>query len=403
MLYLQLVVLELLLETYNNLLYNYKSALFADFFFVIFVKKYLVNSKIVSNGILKAFFSILGIGFLVIFLLEIHLVIIYLIVAIILTLIGNPIQKFLINKLRFNNSLASISTILFFLIVIFGFIMLFVPLILSQSKNLSLLNTAEIENNLRVLISNFKVFLENHNIDSDAILSKNNLTSKINYQFIPNFLNSIIATIGSFSVGLGATLFITFFFLKDKLIFSNGIKSILPDNHEEKILNSISKSNNLLSRYFIGILIQLVIVIIMYLIVLLIFGIENAFIIAFLCGILNIIPYVGPFIGAIFATILTMLSNINGDFQNETLPKSIYIFIGFIIVHLIDSNISQPIIFSKSVKSHPLEIFLVILISGTIFGITGMILAVPFYTMLKVIGKEFIPENKIIQQITKNL
>ncbi|MBC7641953.1 MAG: AI-2E family transporter [Flavobacterium sp.] len=362
-----------------------------------------MTSKAISNGILKATFTIIFIILALLFLEKIQTVILYLIIALILTLIGNPFQKFLMNRLKFKNGLASITTIISFLLIIVGFIMLFVPLILSQSQSLSLLNTAEIEKNIRLLITNFGVFLESHNIDSKTLLKQSDLTSKINFNVVPNFLNSILGTISSFGIGLGSTLFITFFFLKDKNIFIEGLRIIIPDQHEEKIFNSIDKTNQMLSRYFIGILIQLVIVFLMYLIVLLIFGIDNAFIIAFLCGILNIIPYVGPLIGAIFAAILTMISNLGGDFQSETLPKSIYILISFIIVHLVDSNISQPIIFSKSVKSHPLEIFLVILISGFIFGITGMIIAIPLYTMLKVIGKEFLPENKIIQQITKNL
>jgi predicted PurR-regulated permease PerM len=126
-------------------------------------------------------------------------------------------------------------------------------------------------------------------------------------------------------------------------------------------------------------------------------------VIAFLCAILNIIPYIGPFIGSILAGILTMLSTINSDFQSVTLPTTLYVTIGFFIVQLIDNNVSSPIIFSKSVNSHPLEIFLVILIIGMLFGITGMIIAVPLYTILKVIGKEFFPENKVIKVLTKNL
>ena len=361
-----------------------------------------MTSKTISNGILKATFTIIFIVLVVIFLEKIQTVILYLIIALILTLIGNPLQKFLMHRLKFKNGIASIITIIFFLLIIVGFIMLFVPLILSQSQSLSLLNTSEIEKNIRLLITNFSVFLENHNIDSKTLLRQSDLTSKINFNVVPNFLNSILGTISSFGIGLGSTLFITFFFLKDKIIFIESLRIIIPDHHEEKIFNSIDKTNQMLSRYFIGILIQLVIVFLMYLIILLIFNIENAFIIAFLCGILNIIPYVGPLIGALFAAILTMISNLGGDFQRETLPKSIYILLSFIIVHLLDSNISQPIIFSKSVKSHPLEIFLVILISGFIFGIIGMIIAIPHYTILKVIGKEFLPENKIVQQFTKN-
>ena len=362
-----------------------------------------MTSNHISNGILKATFSIVIVVLLLLFIQKIHTVLLYLLIALILTLIGNPIQRFLINRLKFRNGLASMTTIFLFLSIIVGFIMLFVPLILAQSQNLSLLNTSEIEQNIQLLISNFSIFLENHNIDSKTLLKQSDLTSNINLNILPNFLNSILGTISSFGIGLGSTLFITFFFLKDRIMFMNGVRDIVPDNHEEKIFNSIDKTNQMLSRYFIGILIQLFIVFILYLTVLLIFGVENAFIIAFLCGILNIIPYVGPLIGAVFAAILTMISNLDGDFQSETLPKSIYILIGFVIVHLIDSNIAQPIIFSKSVKSHPLEIFLVILVSGFIFGITGMIFAIPLYTMLKVIGKEFFPNNRIIQQITKNL
>jgi predicted PurR-regulated permease PerM len=136
---------------------------------------------------------------------------------------------------------------------------------------------------------------------------------------------------------------------------------------------------------------------------LLIFGIPNAIVIAFLCAVLNIIPYIGPLIASILAAILTMISNLGTDFQSEILPTTLYVLLGFWIVQIIDNNVSQPIIFSKSVNSHPLEIFLVILIAGFLFGILGMIMAVPLYTIIKVIGKEFFPENKIIQLLTKDI
>jgi predicted PurR-regulated permease PerM len=112
---------------------------------------------------------------------------------------------------------------------------------------------------------------------------------------------------------------------------------------------------------------------------------------------------VGPLISSILAAILSMINNLGSDFQTEVMPTTLFVLVGFWIVQLIDNNISQPFIFSKSVNSHPLEIFLVILISGFLFGIMGMIIAVPFYTILKVVGKEFFPDNKIIQIVTKNI
>ena len=280
---------------------------------------------------------------------------------------------------------------------------MFIPLILSQGQNLSLLNTAEIEKNITQLAHQIGVFLESHQIDSSQMLKEANITSKINFNIIPNFLNAILGTISSFGMGLASVLFITFFFLKDRSMFLRGAKKLIPNSHEVQVLHSIEKINHLLSRYFIGLLLQLFIVFILYLIVLLIFGIPNAIVIAFLCAILNIIPYIGPLIASVLAAILTMISNLGSDFQSDILPTTIYVLIGFWIVQIIDNNLSQPIIFSKSVSSHPLEIFLVILIAGFLFGILGMIVAVPLYTIMKVIGKEFFPENKIIQLLTKDL
>mgnify|MGYP000582532736 CR=1 FL=1 len=363
----------------------------------------MITSKIIANGIIRATAAIIAIAILLFFVYQIQTVLVYLIVSLILSLIGNPFVEFLKRRLRFSNTLAVTSTMIVIVLILVGFIMLFIPLIISQGENLSLLKTHEIETNLVQLVNKVYVFLESHNINSKNLIKETNLASKFNLNFIPTFLNSILGTIGSFGMGFASVLFITFFFLKDKLLFIKGIKKILPDQHEEKILNSLFKINELLSRYFIGLLLQLFIVFVLYLAVLLIFGIENAFIIAFICAVLNIIPYVGPLISSILAAILTMINNLGGDFQTQLVPTTLFVLVGFWIVQLIDNNISQPFIFSKSVNSHPLEIFLVILISGFLFGIIGMIIAVPLYTILKVVGKEFFPDNKIIQIVTKNI
>ncbi|MFV5689623.1 AI-2E family transporter [Flavobacterium sp. ZT3R25] len=363
----------------------------------------MITSKIIANGILRAISTIVLVAVALYFLYQIQSVLIYLIVALILTLIGNPILDFFKRRLKFKHVFATIATLLIFVLIIAGFIMMFIPLISSQGQNLSLLNTAEIEKNIIQLVNQISAFLESHHIDSSKMLKESNYASKLNFNFIPNFINAILGTISSFGVGLASVLFITFFFLKDRLLFKNGAKKLIPDSHEDQILNSLDKINNLLSRYFIGLLLQLFIVFILYLIVLLIFGAPNAIIIAFLCAVLNIIPYIGPLIASILAAVLTMMSNLGSDFQSEILPTTIYVLIGFWIVQVIDNNLSQPIIFSKSVSSHPLEIFLVILIAGFLFGILGMIVAVPLYTIIKVIGKEFFPENKIIQLLTKDI
>jgi predicted PurR-regulated permease PerM len=362
-----------------------------------------VNAKILSGGIIRAIgiLTLIGLGLYFIYLIQ--TVIVYVIISIIFSMIANPIVEFFKGRLKFKNTLAVSTTLILFLLVIIGLVMLFVPLITSQSTNLSLLDTKSIEVRSIELYNQLSVYLERHHIDSSKIIKESDITSRLNFNFLTDFFNSIIGTLSSLGIGLVTVFFISFFFLKDKVQFIIGMKKILPDEHEDKILNSIEKIRLLLTRYFIGLLVQLTVVFILYLIVLLIFGVENAIVIAFLCGLLNIIPYVGPLIASILAGILTMLSNIGSDFETVILPTTIYVTIGFFIVQLIDNNISSPIIFSKSVNSHPLEIFLVILIIGTLFGITGMIIAIPLYTILKVIGKEFFPENKIIKILTKNL
>ncbi|WP_264564533.1 AI-2E family transporter [Flavobacterium sp. N3904] len=363
----------------------------------------MISSRILANGILRAIATIVIICLILFFLYQIQSVLIYLLVSLILTLIGTPILVFLKRRLKFKHTFATITTLVIYILIISGFIMMFIPLVISQGQNLSLLNTVKIEENSLKLINQIGAFLESHHIDSSKILSSSNLSSKINFNILPNFLNSILGTISNFGMGLGSVLFITFFFLKDREMFLNGAKLLIPDTHEEKILNSLEKINHLLSRYFIGLLLQLFIVFILYTVVLFIFGIPNILVIAFLCAVLNIIPYIGPLIASILAALLTMLSNLGNDFQSEIIPTTIYVLIGFWIVQVIDNNVSQPVIFSKSVSSHPLEIFLVILIAGFLFGILGMIIAVPLYTIIKVICKEFFPENKFIQLITKNI
>jgi predicted PurR-regulated permease PerM len=363
----------------------------------------MITSKVIANGILRAIAYLVLTTLIIYFLYQIQSVLIYLVIALILTLIGNPILDFFKKRLRFNHTFATIATLLIFILIIAGLITMFVPLILSQGQNLSLLNTAEIEKNSLQLINQIAAFLESHHIDSSKVLKEATITSKINFGIVTDFLNVILGTISSFGMGLASVLFITFFFLKDRLYFTISAKKLIPDSHEEQILNSLEKINHLLSRYFIGLLIQLFIVFILYLVVLIIFDIPNAFIIAFLCAVLNIIPYIGPLIASLLAAALTMLSHLGNDFQTDILPSTIYVLIGFWIVQILDNNISQPIIFSKSVSSHPLEIFLVILIAGFLFGILGMVIAVPLYTIFKVIGKEFFPENVVIQLLTKNI
>lgn len=363
----------------------------------------MVTSKTISNGILRALATILIIGIVLYFLYEIQTVIVYLCISLILCLIANPLVMFLKNKLKFRDSFAAAATIIIFILFLIGFIFLFVPLIISQANNLSLLDTNQLQTQFMQTEQSIEAYFNIQHVDLNKMLKDSKITSMLNFGFFTGFINSILNFMADMGMGLVSVFFITFFFIKDQEHFKATARKILPDTNEDKIINSITKINHLLTRYFIGLLLQLTVVFILYLIVLVIFGNKNAFVIAFLCAVLNIIPYIGPIIGTILAAILTMISLIGQDFRSEILPTTIYIVIGFLLVQAIDNNISQPIISSKSVNSHPLEIFLITLISGITFGIVGMIIAVPLFTMIKVILKEFFPDNKIISVLTERI
>ena len=363
----------------------------------------MITSRTISSGILKALFSIALLLLSLFLIYEVRNVIFYVILSIIISLIANPIILFLKNRLKFKNTLAVTTTLFLFFVFFLGILLLFIPLINAQSTHLSLLNTKSVEVKLVEVYSKIDMYLKNHNLEVQSITTPKELLSKIDLSFLTDFFNSTLNFIGNLGVTIATTLFISFILLLDKIKFTEGLKKIIPTQHEERVLNSINKIKHLLSRYFIALLIQLTIVFILYLIVLLIFDIENAFIIAFLCAVLNIIPYIGPIISSFLAGILAILNNLDSDFQSVALPTALYVTIGFFIVQLIDNNVSSPLIFSKSVDSHPLEIFLVILIIGTLFGITGMIIAIPLYTIIKVILKEFYPENSIVKALTENI
>ncbi|QXP58612.1 AI-2E family transporter [Olleya sp. HaHaR_3_96] len=362
-----------------------------------------MTSKTISNGILRAVATIVGIIVLIWFTYKIQSVLVYLVIAGIIALLGRPLVVFLKNKLKFSDTLAVVTSMLIFLGLLFGIISMFIPLIIEQGQNLALLDIDLLQTNIENLYTEAISHFGLNSSEVEASIKDSKFMSSINFGVIPEFLNYIISGFGSFSIGLFSVLFISFFFLKDSKLMSTGLVTVLPKKHEKRLRKSFVTIRDLLTRYFGGLLLQLSILFIIYSIVLLIFNIQNAVIIATLCALLNIIPYIGPIISAFLLILLSMSSNLGENFSDVILPKTIYVMIGFVVAQLVDNFFSQPFIFSKSVKSHPLEIFLVIIIAGLLFGIIGMIVAIPTYTAIKVVSKEFLSEYRVVNKLTKGL
>ncbi len=338
-----------------------------------------------TKSILKSILSLLGIGAFLFFLIKINVVIVYIVISMVLALILSPFTSLLKSKLKFNNLFASITSLFFLLIIMIVVIGAFIPLIIEQSKNLSLLNNSQLKSNIENLIANVSEYFSSNNLTIYDFLSEFTLLSDIDFAFIPKLLNYIISEVGSIGIGLLSILFITFFFIKDGDLILKKINNLLPKKIKNNFLDSVSRIKVLLSRYFIGISFQIFSLFVLYSIMLSIIGINNALVIAFLCALLNIIPYIGPLISIVLMAVLTMTNYIDSMLIKEMLSNVGYIFIGFSIVQLIDNFLIQPYIFSKSVKSHPLEVFIVIISSGILFGIIGLIIAIPLYTAIKVV------------------
>jgi predicted PurR-regulated permease PerM len=132
-------------------------------------------------------------------------------------------------------------------------------------------------------------------------------------------------------------------------------------------------------------------------------GFKHALVIGLVIGLLNVIPYLGPWLGGIIGIIIGIANNLEMDIKTELLPMIGFMLLVILIVQVIDNNLLQPVIFSSSVKAHPLEIFLVIMIAGTLAGITGMILAVPAYVVIRVFAKEFFNKFRVVKKITENI
>ena len=362
-----------------------------------------MKNKDLSNDVLYGFFKVSIIALLLYLLFKLESLLIYIAIAAVISLIGRPIVMFLKSRLKLGNLLSASVAIFILVSILFGIISLFIPLLIQQGENLSLLDIDALQGNIEKLIFEVSFYFDLDKSFWKSFLPNLKNFESISLSAIPAFLNNIFNLLGGLTIGFFSVIFISFFLLKDSHILENSIFIFINRTNEKKLRKSFESIKNLLSRYFLGLLLQINILLIIYSIVLFAFGIKNAFIIAFLCSLLNLIPYIGPIIAALLMMILSMTSNLDADFSSVILPNTIYVMIGFIIGQLIDNFFSQPYIFSKSVKSHPLEIFLIIIISGTLFGPIGMIAAIPFYTSLKVILKEFLSENKIVKTLTKDI
>lgn len=335
----------------------------------------------------------------------------YLLISWVISMIGEPLMNFLIRRIswkgfRLPKSIAALLTLSILISSIGGILWLFIPLLISQAVVLSKVDFQSISIALQQPIEMINHWLRSMGLEPGQSASEQVqqfLGSYFDPSQISGFFTNLLSKAGSLFIAIFSIIFISFFFLKEKGLFSRMILATVSTGSEPKVKAVIDDISQLLSKYFGGLAIQMFILMILIGGILGFMGISNALLIAFFYGLVNIIPYLGPLIGAIFGCLLTISSNLELDFFNETIPLLVKVLTVFAVVKLFDDFVLQPMIFSKRMQAHPLEIFLVIMIGARIEGIIGMVLAIPTYTILRVVAKVFLSEIKLVRKITADL
>ena len=338
-------------------------------------------------------------------------ILVYVMLAGVLSFIGQPLVR-LFDKIHYTrykmpHTVSTVLTLLIMIIVLTSLFMAFVPIINRQAHVISSIDFYHLSVQLEQPVHELEDRLIEWNLlESDQTIETliaSELESIVNMTSVKNILGNVVGLAGSVFIGIFSVIFLTFFFLRDEHLFFSGIMLFVPTKYEEKGATILGDTRRLLSRYFVGLSFELLIMMALITLGLTIFKVENALLIGFLGGLMNIIPYLGPIIGASMGVLIGASSNVSLGMYEDIIPISIIILGTFAVANVLDNFILQPLIYSKSVKSHPIEIFLVILMAGSLAGIPGMILAIPGYTVLRIIAKQFFSDSKLVQKITENI
>jgi predicted PurR-regulated permease PerM len=340
-----------------------------------------------------------------------YYILVWVLIAAVLSFIGQPMVHFFgrlhIKRIRIPHPVCAVLALMVMVIVFLGLLSVFVPLIVNQAEAIAKIDITKLAANLQgplqkidVRLHTFGVIPEGQSLQ-DFIIDK--AKSLVNLGSMGAMLGGIFSFAGNLFIGLFSILFIAFFFLKDENMFEESLVLLVPEQHHEATHNIIMESKSLLKRYFIGVMLEVLGVMTLIALALWILGVKNALLIGFFGGIMNIIPYLGPIIGTIIAITLGVTTTLATGAYNELLSVLIKITSVQLGVNFIDNNILVPLIYSKSVKSHPLEIFFVIIMGGSLAGLIGMLMAVPVYTVLRVIAKEFLQNFRVVQKLTDTM
>jgi predicted PurR-regulated permease PerM len=335
-------------------------------------------------------------------------VLIYIIISIVLFLVGFPltssIEKIKIGGKRMNDGIAAMLTLVIMFCVFSLFFALILPPLIQQVSFMSTLNFYDVLNSILDQYPTLKnICLEFGSEEKIQRSITEQFNNAFNFGNITFIVNNLVTYTSSFVGGLFCVLFITFYLLKDEYTVSKTILLLTPSTKEREVKEILITSKKMLSAYFTGLIIDILIVGILSGVSLWVFGIKNALIIGFMAGVFNIVPYIGPIITLCFALFLGVSGCIELGQYDQISTVITKIIATLLTINLLDTIFFQPYIFSNTVKAHPLEIFLVILMAGTLAGISGMVVAIPVYTLIRIVASQFLTQFKFFKKITEKI
>ncbi len=337
-------------------------------------------------------------------------IIIYVLIAGILSIIGHPLVQLLnrikLGKRQMPNALSAAITLLVMILLLIALSLIFVPVISKQAQVISNIDLNKFENYIDAPLRNFEYFLTQNAIIPEGQTLNAMVTQRmkeiVDMTTLQNIFGNIVGFAGSFIIGIFSVVFLTFFFLRDEKLFFNAILLFVPDKYDRRASMILSRIRESLSRYFIGLSLEVLSMMTLLFAGLSILGVENALLIAFLGGLMNIIPYVGPIIGALIGVFIATISGLSAG-TYELIPNmALMVVLVFGAANMVDNFLLQPLIYSNVVQAHPVEIFLVILIAGSLAGITGMIFAIPSYMLFRIILSELFGGYNITDKLVNN-
>ena len=336
----------------------------------------------------------------------------YILIAFVVSLIGQPLVR-LLRKIKFKGkSLPDPALAVITLVFIFAILLLLVwqviPVVTSIIGEASFMKSQESTGGYNIIDEANGWIIQvipwvGEDFDGAQLLIQQ-VTDVIDLTNISGILGSVASAVAGIAVGIFAVVFISFFFIKDDTLFGRIVGAMVPDSIENRVMKTILDIEHLLSRYFVGLIIEVLgVVLLNWLGLWLIarIGFDYALGIAFISGLLNIIPYVGPLIGEVLGVLLCVILKYGAGVG---LGVNIWLFalivLGIMLAtQMVDAFIYQPLIYSTSIKANPLEIFVVLLIAGHIGGAVGMLIAIPSYTVIRVIASRFFYDFKPVKRL----